>query len=129
VGYTFLGLGYEKTGRFEEAVRNLEKARTLDDNPTIFEMLGGAYAAWGKKDEARKVLRELTDRVTKRYVCPYEVATIYAGLGDKDSAFDWLDKAVEARADCIPWVMPDPKNDVLRSDPRYDALLRRVGLK
>ena len=91
-------------------------------------MLGGAYAAWGKKEEAKKVLKELTERAGRRYVCPYEVATIYVGLGERDAAFEWLDKAVEARADCIPWIKPDPKIDPLRSDPRYAALLRRVGL-
>ena len=127
-GHTFLGLAYEKTGRFPEAVAELEKARRLDDNPTIYEILGGAYAAWGKKSEAKKVLSELTERATRRYVCPYEVATIYAGLGEKDSAFQWLDKAVDARADCVPWLKPDPKIDPLRSDPRYADLMRRIGL-
>ena len=127
-GHAFLGLAYEKTGRFAEAVEELEKARRLDDSPTIYELLGGAYAAWGKKEEARKVLAELTERSSRRYVCPYEVATIFAGLGEKDAAFEWLDKAVDARADCIPWLKPDPKVDPLRSDPRYAALLRRIGL-
>jgi TolB-like protein len=127
-GHAFLGLAYEKTGRFAEAVEELEKARRLDDSPTIYELLGGAYAACGKKEEAKKVLTELTERSSRRYVCPYEVATIYAGLGEKDAAFEWLDKAVEARADCVPWIKPDPKIDPLRSDPRYAALLRRVGL-
>ncbi len=127
-GHAFLGLAYEKTGHFAEAVEELEKARRLDDSPTIYELLGGAYAAWGKKEEAKKVLTELTERSSRRYVCPYEVATIYAGLGEKDAAFEWLDKAVEARADCVPWIKPDPKTDPLRSDPRYAALLRRIGL-
>jgi len=128
VAHTFLGLGYEKTGRFAEAVEELQKARKLDDNPTIYEMLGGVYAAWGKKDEAKRVVRELTERSTKRYVCPYEIATIHAGLGDRDAAFEWLAKAADARADCMPWVQPDPKIDILRSDPRYAALLDRIGL-
>src|SRR6266542_848296 len=127
-GHAFLGLAYEKTGRFAEAVEELEKARRLDDSPTIYELLGGAYAAWGKKEEAKKVLAELTERSSRRYVCPYEVATIFAGLGEKDAAFEWLDKAVEARADCVPWIKPDTKIDPLRSDPRYAALLRPVGL-
>ena len=108
-GHTYLGLAYEKTGRFAEAIEELEKARRLADSPTIYEMLGGAYAAWGKKDEAKKVLSELTERASRRYVCPYEVATVYAGLGEKDSAFAWLNKAVDERADCVPWIKPDPK--------------------
>ena len=56
-------------------------------------------------------------------------ATVYAGLGEKDAAFDNLEKAVDERADCIPWIKADSKIDPLRSDPRYPALLRRVGLE
>ncbi|HEY3203865.1 MAG TPA: protein kinase, partial [Thermoanaerobaculia bacterium] len=125
--YTYLGLAYEKKGRFAEAIAALEKARELDDNPTILEMLGGAYAASGRRDDARKVLGELTERSKKGYVCPYEVATVYVGLGEKDSALRWLEKAEEDRADCVPWMRPDPKLDPLRSDPRFRELLRRVG--
>jgi tetratricopeptide (TPR) repeat protein len=123
-----LGLGYEKTERFEEAVAVLEKASRLDPGPTSLEMLGGAYATWGKKNEARKVLAVLEERAKKRYVCPYEIATVYAGLGDKDGAFRKLEQAVEDRADCIPWILPDSKIDSLRSDPRYADLMRRIGL-
>ena len=128
VAYTFLGLAYEKKGRFAEAVTALEKARQLDTSPTVLEMLGGTYAAWGKKEEAKKVLTSLTERAERRYVCPYEIATIYVGLGDKDSAFRTLEKAVEERADCIPWIKADSKIDPLRSDTRYRELMRRIGL-
>jgi tetratricopeptide (TPR) repeat protein len=123
-----LGLGLEKTRRFEEAVAVLEKAVRLDPSPSSLEMLGGAYAAWGKKDEARKVLAKLEERSKKRYVCPYEIATVYAGLGDKDGAFRKLEEAAEDRADCVPWIQPDSKIDPLRSDPRYVSLMRRIGL-
>ncbi len=126
--YIFLGLAYEKKGRFSEAVAALEKAIQLDTSPTALEMLGGAYAAWGKKGEAKKVLDSLTERADRRYVCPYEIATVYVGLGDKDSAFRSLEKAVEERADCIPWIKADSKIDPLRSDPRYRDLMRRLGL-
>ena len=125
---TNLGLGYEKTGRFAEAVAVLEKASRLDPAPTSLEMLGGAYASWGKKGEARRVLGLLKEQAEKRYVCPYEIATVYVGLGEKDAAFRTLEQAVEDRADCVPWIKPDSKIDPLRSDPRYAALLRRVGL-
>lgn len=124
----FLGLGYDKTGRFPEAVAILEKASRLDTSPTTLEMLGGAYASWGKKAEAKKVIDTLNSRAQKRYVCPYEIATVYVGLGDKDAAFRQLEKSVEDRADCLPWVKADPKIDPLRSDPRYAALMRKIGL-
>jgi hypothetical protein len=64
----------------------------------------------------------------KRYVCSYEVATAYVLLKDKDLAFSWFDKAVEDRSDCMVVLAVDPRLDSLRSDPRFQDLLRRVGL-
>jgi hypothetical protein len=111
----------------EEAIHELETAAATDRSVTILEWLGGAYAAAGRTADARKIIAELTSRAEKRYVCPYEVATVYAGLGDKDSAFEWLHKGVEERADCMPWIQADSKIDPLRSDPRYAGILRAVG--
>jgi len=59
---------------------------------------------------------------------PYEIATVYAGLGEKDAAFRALEKSVEDRADCIPWIKADSKIDPLRSDARDARLIRRIGL-
>jgi TolB-like protein/Flp pilus assembly protein TadD len=128
--YTYLGLALEKLMRFDEAIAMLEKARTLDASPTILEMLGGAYAAAGKRAQAQKVLDDLTTRVraNQRYVCPYEVATVYMGLGDKDSTLAWLQKAYDERADCMPWAAVDSKLDPLRSIPRFRELVARAGL-
>ncbi|MDQ3439882.1 MAG: hypothetical protein M3478_05980, partial [Planctomycetota bacterium] len=123
-----LGLGYEKMGRFEEAVTTLEHARRLDANPSILEMLAGAYAAWGKNDAARKVLAELERQANEQYVCPYEIATVYAGLGDKAATMTWLEKGHDERADCMPWARSDPKLDVMRGDPRFDALMQRMRI-
>ena len=128
VPYTNLGLGYEKVGRFADAVASLQKARQLDGNSSIFEMLGGVYAAWGKKDDARRVLAELTEQAGQHYVCPYEVATIHAGLGDKESTLRWLEKGYQERADCMPWVLSDAKLDGLRGEPRFQDLMRRMGI-
>ena len=128
--YTYLGLALEKLMRFDEAITILEKARTLDTSPTILEMLGGAYAAAGKRAQAQQVIDELTTRVraNQRYVCPYEVATVFMGLGDKDSALAWLQKAYDERADCIPWAAVDSKLDPLRSIPRFREMLARARL-
>ena len=127
--YTYLGLSLEKLKRFDEAIATLEKARTIDASPTILEMLGGAYAAAGGRPEAQNVLDELTRRAAsnQRYVCPYEVATVFVGLGDNDSALAWLQKAFDERADCTPWAAVDSKLDPLRSIPRFRELLRQVG--
>ena len=65
--------------------------------------------------------------MNQRYVCPYEVATLFVGLGDDDSALAWLQKAFDERADCTPWAAVDSKLDPLRSVPRFRELLRQVG--
>ena len=123
-----LGLAYEKVGRYPEAVATLLRARQLDANPSILEMLAGAYTAWGKPAEARKVLTELETRARDSYVCPYELATIHAGLGNKEAALAKLEEGLRERADCMPWASSDPKLDVLRDDPRFKDLMRRMGI-
>jgi len=127
-GHTYLGLALEKTGKVDEAIRELEGAAKMDRSVTILEFLGGAYAQAGRTADAKRIVAELTGRAEKRYVCPYEIATIYTGLGQKDAAFDWLQKGVAERADCMPWTMADSKIDPLRADPRYKDILRGVGL-
>jgi eukaryotic-like serine/threonine-protein kinase len=123
-----LGLAYEKLGRFPDAIAELQRARQLDANPSILEMLGGAYAAWGKTDEARRVLAEAAKQASEHYVCPYEIATIHAGLGETNAALEWLAKGIEERADCMPWARSDPKLDALRDNPRFKQLMREIGL-
>ena len=100
----------------------------MDDNYGVLEMLAGTYAAAGQPDEARRITEEMVKRSKKRYVCAYEVATTYAGLKDRESAFLWLRKSLDERADCSPWIAADPKLDSLRADPRFQDLLHRLGL-
>ena len=128
LGHLQLGLAYEKKGDFARALQELEEARRMDDDPGVLEMLAGTYAAAGRPDEARRITEEMVERSTKRYICAYEVATTYAGLKDRESAFLWLRKSLDERADCSPWIAADPKLDPLRTDPRFQDLLRRLGL-
>ena len=123
-----LGLAYERVGRYPEAVAVLLRARQLDANPSILEMLAGAYTSWGKTSEARKVLTELEIRARDHYVCPYELATIHAGLGNKEAALAKLEEGLRERADCMPWASSDPKLDALRDHPRFTDLMRRMGI-
>jgi eukaryotic-like serine/threonine-protein kinase len=123
-----LGLAYEKVGRFADAVASLQKARALDANSSVLEMLAGAYAAWGKKVEARQVLADLNKMAGQHYVCPYEVATVHAGLGDEKAALEWLEKGYKERADCMAWTGADPKLDGLHGDPQFEDLLRRMRI-
>ena len=126
-GLAMLGLAYEKVGQVQDAINVLERARRMETSPLVLEMLGGAYAAAGQTAKAQGVLADLHRLEQQRYVCPYEVATVYAGLGDKQHALEWLRKAHAARADCTPWMNVDAKFDVLRGEPAFKELARMMG--
>jgi tetratricopeptide (TPR) repeat protein len=88
---------------------------------------GEAYAAAGYPDEAKKVLEQLKELTKQQYVMPYFVGRIYAALGKKDEAFQWLEIAYRGRAEWMVLLKTDPRLDVVRSDPRFDDLLRRMN--
>ncbi len=90
--------------------------------------LGHVYAVTGKKSEALTVLERLKQLSAQEYVPATSIALIYAGLGEKDQAFAWLDKAYEQRAFQLQWIKIEPRWDSLRSDPRFEDLLHRIGL-
>ena len=90
-------------------------------------VLGHAYAAAGKEDAAREVLNRLLTRSKTEYVSPYEIAMIYAGLGEKDRTFEWLEKAYEDRSTLLVYFRMDPRIWSLRSDPRHRELLGRMN--
>jgi Flp pilus assembly protein TadD len=90
--------------------------------------LGHAYAMSGKKAEARAVLAELKQRSQQEYVPADSIALVYTGLGEKDEAFTWLEKAYEDHAFKMAWLKVEPQWDSLRSDPRFADLLRRMRL-
>jgi hypothetical protein len=90
--------------------------------------IGRVDTVSGKRAEAQKVLDELKNRSKQIYVSWYHVASIYAGLGDKDRAFEWLENAYKERSDSLVYLKVDPKVDSLRSDPRFTDLVRRFGL-
>jgi TolB-like protein/Tfp pilus assembly protein PilF len=125
--YAYLALGYEKLGRFDAAIATLEKGRQIEDSSVMLEMLGGAYASAGRPADARRVLDDLQTQVHERYICPFEIATVYAGLGDRKQTLEWLKKGVEQRADCMPWMNMDPKLDQLRQSPEFKEIERQVG--
>jgi hypothetical protein len=90
--------------------------------------LGGAFASWGKEDEARKMLHELQELARRKYVSQVFVAAIHAGLGENGPALDCLERAYEERC---PWLVrclvADQRLDPLRDDERFRSLLSRVG--
>jgi len=128
--YYFLGVGYEGSGKRAQAIPEYQKALEMSDgDPDPTAALAHAYAVTGRRAEAEKILHELERRSKSVYVSPYIIATIYAGLGDKDRAFGFLEKAYQERCWDIAWFLKaDLRIDNLRSDPRFQALLQRVGL-
>jgi TolB-like protein/DNA-binding winged helix-turn-helix (wHTH) protein/Tfp pilus assembly protein PilF len=129
--HSFLPAAYEQKGMYREAIGEFKKAIPLTPvgEGTLSEAgLGHVYAVTGKKSEARTLLDELKQLSTKEYVPGTSIALIYVGLGEKDQAFAWLDKAYEQRAFQLQWIQLDPRWDNLRSDPRFQDLLRRIHL-
>jgi len=123
-----LGLAYEMKGLIQEAIAEYRKARQLDDDPFVLALLGHAYAVSGVRDEALQTVEQLKETSRQRYVSAYSFAVVYAGLGEKDQAFQWLEKAYQDRADDLRQLKVDPLLDNLRPDPRFADLVRRVGL-
>jgi len=129
VAHWGMGLAREQMGDMAGALASFEKAAELTERGTnVLASLGRAYAASGKPDEARKILQELAARAKQRYVPSYQVALVHAGLGDKDKAFESLEKAFEERSTLLTYLNMDPRWDSLRGDPRFRAMLRRLNL-
>jgi eukaryotic-like serine/threonine-protein kinase len=129
-GASFLGRAYEHQGKMAEAMAEFQRATALEkDNSEAWSALGYAYAVSGKKVEAQKVLEHLKEMSAHAWVAPYNVAIIHVGLGEKDQAFDWLERAFKDRSYYLAEYLPtDERLDSLRSDPRFVELRRRIGL-
>ena len=124
-----LGRSYTQKGMHSEAINELQKARELSvGNTEALSFLGFAYAAAGNRDQALEMLVELSELSKHSHVPPYHFAIVYAGLGDNDRAFEWLERSFEKHAVDLFTLRVEPMFDSLRGDPRYQNLLRRVGL-
>jgi eukaryotic-like serine/threonine-protein kinase len=108
-----------------EKISEPERAMTEEDQ-TVTSGLGWLYAVSGRRADALKMVKEFKDLSSHAYIDPYNIAVIYAGLGDKDEVFRWLEKGYEQRSSGMPYLTPDPFWDGIRSDPRYIDLLRRM---
>jgi TolB-like protein/Tfp pilus assembly protein PilF len=122
-----LAQAYLQKHMYDEAVAELKRAVNLSgDSPTCIANLARAYVASGKRSEAVKLLGDLKKRSTPGYSNAAEIAMIYASLGDADQAMTWLEKGYEERFN--PGVLLRPGFDPLRSDPRFQHLVHRIGL-
>lgn len=124
-----LGMAYRQKGDIPAAIAEFEKASLLEDTTITPGFLGQSYAVAGRREEALNLLSELLQRARKTYVPPFSIALIYTGLGQKDEAFAWLEKAVIEYSHWRGWFKIIPEFDALRADPRYADLARRVRLQ
>lgn len=126
-----LGNAYEQKRQYELAIAEYQKAvPNSGRGDTYYQAsLGHAYAMAGRIGEARKVLNHLENLSTKRYVAPYALGLIYVGLGEKDHAFEWLEKACADHSTSMAYLKVDPALRSLRSDPRFARLLRHPNFE
>jgi tetratricopeptide (TPR) repeat protein len=125
-----LGVGYEGTGKLPEAISEYQKVIEISGNSQGTVALAHAYSAAGKKAEAEKILLDLERKLKATPSSPYTMATIYAGLGENDKAFEFLEKAYSEKSLGISSALKsDLLLDSLRPDPRFQSLLRGMALK
>jgi TolB-like protein/DNA-binding winged helix-turn-helix (wHTH) protein/Tfp pilus assembly protein PilF len=128
-GHYFLAVGYEGSGQLQQAVLEYQRAVDLSqrDSDTTAG-LAHAYATMGNRPEAQKILGELQRQSKISYASPYMIATIYAGLGQKDRALQFLERAYQERSpDLAYFIKADLRIDSLRSDPRFQDLMHRMN--
>ncbi len=125
----YYGLLYELTGQYSQAIEQFEKGRELSGNsPVMTAALGHAYAVAGRTKDAERMLNELLEISKAKSVSSYDIAIIYTGLGDTAKAFEYLEKAYDERNEYLSYMKSDPRFAPLRSDPRFQDILRRIGL-
>jgi serine/threonine protein kinase/TolB-like protein/Tfp pilus assembly protein PilF len=121
-----LGWAYVQTGAYEQAIGEFKKALDLGGGSQVDTDLAHAYAVSGHTAEANALLRQILDNAGRRYVASVDVAVVYAGLGNHDQAFAWLERAYVERSRPILNLKVNPRLDGLRSDPRFASLIQRV---
>jgi eukaryotic-like serine/threonine-protein kinase len=125
----YLAVGYEGSGHLEQALAEYQRAVDLSQrNSDPVAGLAHAYAALGKRAEAEKILSEFQRQSKVAYVSPYMIAVVYAGLGQKDKAFEFLETAYQEKSpDIVYFLRADLRVDTLRQEPRFHGLLSHVA--
>lgn len=127
--YVWLGQAYEQKKTYRESIAIFQKGMTKGErNATLIAALGHAYALAGERDKALAALAELREMSKQHYVIPYLMAIIYLGLDDKEQTFAWLERAYQDRSSLLIWLKVEPQFKSLRDEPRFQDLLRRVGV-
>ncbi len=120
-----LGDIYIEKGLYDQGIQEFLK---LGDAPHALGHIGNAYARQGRAAEARAILPKLKEHIDRTGIGRYEIALVYAGLKENDNAFEWLEKAFQARDKGLTYLKIDPCLDPLRPDPRFQNLIKRVGV-
>jgi TolB-like protein/Tfp pilus assembly protein PilF len=129
LAHLWLGRAYEEKGMYAEAVIEFEKVqKALPGWPVATAAKGWVYGRWGKTSEARQILSELNEESKHRYVSAYATALVHAGLGDKNEALRYLALGLKERTNWMVWTAVDPRWQSVRSDARFEDLLRQIGL-
>jgi Flp pilus assembly protein TadD len=125
-----LGLLYAQQGKFDEAVGEMKNFKRMvgENDPWYLGDLGYIYAKAGRKDEATNMLNQLLELSKQGYTVSAQLAGIYAGLGNKDKAFEWIEKGYDEQDYWIGSLKVGPEWNNLRSDPRYTVMLKKIGL-
>jgi tetratricopeptide (TPR) repeat protein len=125
VSLMVLALCYAGKGMYEEGISILQK---LPNIPLYATFLGYIYSKAGKKEETQRILDEILERSKHEYIQPNLIAALYGNLGDKDKAFEWLERGFEDH-DSQNWcIKVEPMFDDLRSDPRWTDLMKKMNL-
>ena len=128
VALLWIGLILQELGARDQAIAEFEEAvRVLGRNIASIGYLGHACAAAGRTEEAKKLLEELMDLRAQRYVSPFDVGMIHLGLGDRESALSWLERAYAERDHQMVFLQVDPRLDPLRSSAGFARLIERMG--
>ena len=129
MAYWGLGAILLHQGRHEEALTHLEKAVSLSGGASsAVAELGRWYAITGQTDRALEIIEQLKERSNRTYVPSYDIAMVYVGLGDTDKVLEWLEKAYQEHSAWLVWLHLIPWCEPLHPDPRFQDLVRRIGL-
>jgi hypothetical protein len=125
-GHTFLGWTQAQKGMLDDGVAQASRGARDGGSPVQFSILGVLEVMAGQRAAANRVLDQLWKQKTKTYICAHEIAGVQAALGQKESALDSLDLAYQERSDCMPFLRFEPAMTPLRSEPRFQALVRLI---
>jgi TolB-like protein/Flp pilus assembly protein TadD len=126
--HSYKGMAYVMKGQHADALASFEQARSVSGDANQIASLGYIYGMMGRKEDAQRELARLRELAKQRFVPAFYIALLYTGLRDTDHAFEWLEKAHQERSGYLMEVHVDPMFDPLRSDPRFQRFVQRLGL-